>query len=329
MRAWNGSRRKKFEVAWNANHDNVAERLSLGNALLAKHRPKRSVSSGNDCGDLRRAGVAELSWLDQMAINWGRLYMHVCKISGATGGRGAQHTLRGHAITFPQPLAAQCTAAIAAQVRLPRTDVHERISIVFVGPQNQREKWAKLTLPFGDMAVAHYDMIIRALKVLKAVECPFLPDDLVIDESVETRQYYEGGKDSATSLLGQLHAGVTIESSEIVCDSDFLGNNGDSAAALPQAGAFRGEGEPDIAPDAIVLMEHSFYGQDGSMSGNDAAPGIAAPRDTAAAADAARKREHLCGIRDLLSSHRHKHEMTVPWRLPTVCAPMYAYSIST
>ena len=115
---------------WERCQDNAAVRQELAEALLVKHRPRRSISAGHDCGDLRRAGLTELPWLAQMALNTGRTYMTVVKISGATGGKGEMKTLRGHCISFPQPLAPQCTAGIAAQVRLPRTDMHQYMSFV-------------------------------------------------------------------------------------------------------------------------------------------------------------------------------------------------------
>lgn len=246
--------------------------------------------------------MTELPWLAQMALNTGRTYMTVVKVSGATGGKGEMKTLRGHCISFPQPLAPQRTADMAAQVRLPRTDMHQYMSFVFVGPEGQRERWAKLAMPFGDMATASYPMLIHTLKVLKAIECPHLPPDLVIDESDETREYFEGDKDSSTSLIARLHAGVTVESDELVVDADHLGNDGDNAAQLPQSGAFRGEGPPSIAADATVLMDHCFYGQSGGAASGDVAPDK--PRDSAAAAAVASERDFLCAVRDLLYTRR-------------------------
>jgi hypothetical protein len=328
VKKWHGSTRAKFEGQWRRALLDAPERLALGVALLEKHRPRRSIAAGHDCGNLRRAGITDLSWLSQMGLNTGRLYMHVCKVSGATGGRGAMHALRGHCITFPQPLAPERTAAIAPQVRLPRTDLHERISVVFVGPQGQREQWAKLTLPLGDMAIAHYPMMIRTLKVLKAIECPEVAD-LEIDESDETKQYYEGDKNTENSLLARLHAGVTYEEDEVVVDADFIGNNGDNAAALPQAGAFRGEGAPSIAPDATVLMEHCFYGQDGGVASGDREPAQVPQRDAAAAAHRASQREYLCSVRDLLSPLRNSQEtlsvFTIGERVQLAASPTGAY----
>ena len=105
-------------------------------------------------------------------------------------------------------------------------------------------------------------------------------------------------------MIARLHAGVTVESDELVVDADHLGNDGDNAAQLPQSGAFRGEGAPNIAADATVLMDHSFYGQSGGAASGDVAPDPAQPRDSAAAAALASEREYLCAVRDLLNTNR-------------------------
>ena len=248
--------------------------------------------------------MTELNWLAQLALNPSRTYLHVVKISGATGGKGAMQTLRGHCITFRQDLAPQRTADIAAQVRLPRTDLHQYIQYVFVGPEGQREQWAKLAMPFGDMAYAEYPNLLHTLRVLKAIESPFLPPGLVIDDSPETREYFEGGKESSTSLIARLHAGVIVESAEIVVDADHVGNDGDNAAQLPQSGAFRGDGAPTIAEHATVVMDHCFYGQSGGAASGDVPPDQAQPHDSATAAALAQEREYLCAVRDLLNTNR-------------------------
>lgn len=111
------SGRAKFVDDWYAARTDAGARELLGAALVEKHRPLRSIAAGHDCADLRRVGVCDLSLVEQMALSCGRLYMQVLKISGALGGRGAMQTLRGHCITFPQPLAAQHTMDFAAQVR--------------------------------------------------------------------------------------------------------------------------------------------------------------------------------------------------------------------
>jgi hypothetical protein len=70
--------------------------------------------------------------------------MYVYKLSGANAGTGVAATLRGQCITFQQVAAPGAVANM-----LPARDVHERISVMFVGPRAQLETQLGKALPFG------------------------------------------------------------------------------------------------------------------------------------------------------------------------------------
>ena len=105
--------------------------------------PARCIATC-DFGDLRRVGIDGLYPLEWLAIATARTYMCVYKLSGANAGTGVAATLRGQCITFQQSAAPGAVANM-----LPARDVHERISVMFVGPRAQLETQLSKALPFG------------------------------------------------------------------------------------------------------------------------------------------------------------------------------------
>jgi hypothetical protein len=104
--------------------------------------------------------------------------MCVYKLSGANAGTGVAATLRGQCITFQQVAAPGAVANM-----LPARDVHERISVMFVGPRAQLETQLGKALPFGANFSPRLDVMKRVLLALKHVENPYYKDVIIDADS--------------------------------------------------------------------------------------------------------------------------------------------------
>ena len=216
--------------------------------------PARCIATC-DFGDLRRVGIDGLYPLEWLAIATARTYMCVYKLSGANAGTGVAATLRGQCITFQQVAAPGAVANM-----LPARDVHERISVMFVGPRAQLETQLGKALPFGANFSPRLDVMKRVLLALKHVENPYYKDVIIDADSAAAKRYFEGDKSTDGSFMHSVIAGTTVEDDEDVINVDVVAADTDPSAAQPQAAANRGEGAAHIAPDAELVIEDVFAG---------------------------------------------------------------------
>jgi len=114
-------------------------------------------------------GIDALTPLEWLAIALDRTYMAVYKLQGANAGTGVIPTMRAQCITFMQPSAPADVAAV-----LPLRDVHDRVSVLFVGPKKQFEKQLGKALPFGATFKPRVAVMRRVLVALKAVGNPLI-----------------------------------------------------------------------------------------------------------------------------------------------------------
>jgi len=163
---------------------------SFGDKGLSKCRPKRSICGGADFGDMRRLGLEPLSPLEAQVMSRARIYMSVVKVSGKHLGRGESPTMRAQCITFKQENGWE---RLAGTFRFP-TDLHERFSVVFVGPKEQYEKRLGAALPFGSiLKQPNVDLMLKYALALRALRYPGYESEDPFVVSEEVRNYYSGG----------------------------------------------------------------------------------------------------------------------------------------
>ncbi len=120
------------------------------------------------------------------------------QISGTNPGQGKQPILRGQTILFPQPVAPSLVAAREHQMSLPRTDPNRILSLVFVGPRNQFEKWS--TQGQGSILKPRWDVLMQTLRALQELGHPAY-QNVEIDESQSTCEYFEGAQSDKSSFV--------------------------------------------------------------------------------------------------------------------------------
>ena len=187
--------------------------------LATLHRdvaPPFSLAAGFDPGGLP-PGLPELSMLESMAIQRGRLFQRVVKIR-SNGGIAAQASLNGHSIVFRVAAPELMTDFIAKT--LPRRDLDEFVQIFFVG---KLEKWNESKNSFvGGKSdfVVRPEVVFLWINFLVAVNVLF--SDIVIDRTEDSINYL---RTIGQSILDAAH----------VSESDMV-NTVDEAAASNAAG---------------------------------------------------------------------------------------------
>jgi hypothetical protein len=171
--------------------------------------------------------LSELNELERLAIAPGRPYMVVINVSGAKAHVGEMPVLQGQIICFPQPDAAQ---QVVNAVSLPHTDTHRLLSLSFVGPRDQFEKWSSRQRAL--ILMTRFRLMIDTLRALKALHPAY--EHIVIDESAATAQYFSGSFDDSNSLVSRVVADCNVISDPDVCDVDVVSRSSDPAAVMPQ-----------------------------------------------------------------------------------------------
>lgn len=200
--------------------------------IIYDARPKLSVAA-IDFGSLQRLGIPSLTHIERMAIAAGRVYQCVVQISGANAGHGKQPVLRGQTISFPQPDAPRIVAAANqnnSPQLLPRTDLNRIISLMFVGPKNQLEKWS--TQPSGSVLMPRWKVLIRTLTALQRLGHPAY-QNIEIDLSDSTRAYFEGSITEKGSFVFNLFDTCRVVDDRKLRDVDVVVKSSDPAEALP------------------------------------------------------------------------------------------------
>ena len=102
-------------------------------------RPTNSIAAGIDYGCLQRYfhdHGAPLTDLELAAISCARVVQTIIKVSGANAGRGQQLASRAQSVVVLQPTGPEVLAACHAQT-LPRRDLAQFVTVLFVGPKGQ------------------------------------------------------------------------------------------------------------------------------------------------------------------------------------------------
>jgi hypothetical protein len=94
-----------------------------------------------------------------------RIYFAALSFSGLASSQNSP-VLRSNTICFAQPGA---PAGIAAAARKLPAQVHECVSVYFVGTQADFEDRLKRVNPFGTMVRVRFDLLLRVLRALKAI----------------------------------------------------------------------------------------------------------------------------------------------------------------
>ncbi len=258
----------------------VAKKKGACVDLPESWRSKVTVAGGKDFGDIRRhpnyaKDFSQLTEADWQAVSPARLFGVLYKVSGANGGSGLQRTLRGNLIAFRQ----QAVAAVSPYA-FPDIDLHERVSLMFVGPRGQFERMKLAALPFGKAVSSFdpekYEKLLKATQMFKALGWPeyaLAPDFSEYEAHrkgavtpnaaafARGEAYFNGDRDQHGSFLNELYEAATVEDDKVVVQVDVISHDSDPAQALPQANEDRGPGPPDIAPDYEVIYEPVLIGE--------------------------------------------------------------------
>ena len=195
-------------------------------------RPKSSISYGFDFGWLNRIGIPSLTAMEKMALSTARTYMTLFKFSLHSAGKGEQATMRGQSICFPQPDSVE----VLDNVQVKNLNIHDNISILFVGPQLQFEQRLANALPFGDHFEPRHEILVRVNLALNALD----PNRNSKGFDSESSKLYfsskgEDGKYHPESLMDKLINNASFDDSDNVSNTDLLALSNDPAGALPQA----------------------------------------------------------------------------------------------
>ena len=127
--------------------------------------PSLSIAKGYDYGSLERCGLPELSLLEMMLVRRIMPYGHIVKLVDGE----SHYALAGHLVAIPTEAADRIADASVAQMHLPRRDVANFVSVVFVG---QCDRWERLMTATPDQPSFlgnTYGQIFRGLLFVSSI----------------------------------------------------------------------------------------------------------------------------------------------------------------